>query len=545
MYARNPVPDKDVFGYLARAGQLVKRLLCNPLHVFLIFLGLGLILFSTQVSATSFATSALSTSNVSIQPGTSVPVIVNVGFSSNNPATISFEVVSPAGINVDGPLHSTSTVFPINRQLNVSADAETLPGEYLVTITVHTILDNQLFSQTHSLWVKVGPKSLVTYFTSPNTNLAPQITNISIVPQVVNLKRNETGHFSVSFINRNSATDYVVRLVEQPNLIAVHLTNATPHFVEPNQQVVVGGEIVTNSKTPFGFTPIYIEAYDVLSGQKTFLGVVNVNVIESTNIEASLPFLQYVITQKESQATFITLTNTEYNDTQITLESSSSLVQIESHIVHIPAKTSVSIPVLIQADNQPGIRNETIFVQNAKFSTTVSFSVNTTPAPIENLSLEVREEEIIVINNTPYAWTDVTFIAANIPVNWKVAFEVNHVTIPAQESVTVPMQVTAVKGVKDSFIVHVYNQGQFVQSYVVQSDPSPNPITGISGLIVANVSSVIGLLVIIFALLVVFSKRFRESIQSRLPKPKPPMVLTEKRSFEKTTETKIADPPKT
>lgn len=529
-------------GVVSRAGTFVKRLLCNPIPIFLIFIGLGLIIFSTQVHAMNAASSQLSTDSIAVQPGTSVPVKLVANFTSNNPATISFQVNAPNGITVDGPLHSISTVFPINRQVNVGASSSTLPGDYLVTFTVHTILDNQLFVQQHSLWVHVGAKSLVSYFTSPNTTLAPQITNISISPQVINLKRGETGHFSVSFINRNSATDYVVRLVEQVNLISVHLTNATPHFVEPNEQVVVGGEIVTTSKTPFGFTPIYLEAYDVLSGQKTFLGVVSVNVVETTNIEASLPFLQYVISPNRSQATFITLTNTEFNDTDVTLESSSSLVQIESHIVHVPAKTSVSVPVLIHADSVQGLRNEVIFVQNAQFSTSVSFSVRTTPVAVDPVALESREEEIIVTNTSPFAWTDVTFIAANVPSDWVVSFESNHIAIPAQKSVTVPVHVDAVKGEEDSFVVHVYNHGQLVDSYVVQSTPAPNVVSGVTGLIVANVSSIIGLIVIIFALLVVFSKSFRESVQSRLPKPKHPVYNPLVRSEKKVEMVKREEP---
>ncbi len=527
---------------MGKAILKVKRLLCNPLHVFLIVLGVGLILASTQVQAQSFVTSQLSTDTISVQPGSTLPVDLSVQFGSYNPAQISFIVNAPPGITVDGPLHSTTTAFDITRRLNVGASFNTPEGDYLVTIIVHTFLDNQLFSETHTLHVHVGPKSLVTYFTSPNTTLAPQIALISITPQIITLKRNETGHFSVSFLNQNSATDYVIRLVEQPNLVSVHLTNATSHLVEPNELVVVGGEVVTNAKTPFGFTPIYLEVYDVLSGQTKFLGVVNVHVVESTNVEAALPFLQYVISQNESQGTFITLTNTEYNDVQVLLQSSSSLVQIESQIVHIPSKTSVSVPVLIQADSQPGVRNETIFVENAQFSTAVSFTVKTTPSLPENLSLEARDEEIIVTNNTPFAWTNVTFLATNIPTNWVVTFESNHLTIPAQESVTVPISVEAVKGEKDSFIVHVYNKGQLVETYVVQSNPSPNAVSGVTGLIVANVSSLLGLIILIFAVLLIFSPRFRDAVRDRLPKAKPPqanpLVRTEKKvEIVKTEET--------
>ncbi len=356
----------------------MKRLFTRPWHVMLLIVGFVLVLSAAGMHAYSSFPVSISTNELELQANSELPVQIDVQTPYGKNAFVSFDVDYPSSVlSIDGELNSISTSFPIQRIMRVRALWDANPGIYVVKLMVHVKMDGQVFTETKFITVHVSPSSQVTYFTSPNSTFAPQVSSVVFSNENIVLQRNENASFSVSFVNKGSATDYLVRLAEHPIGITVHTTNDIHRFVEKNEGVTTFFEVSTSSFSPFEITPLRIESYDLVSGEKTFLGTVIVQVNEVSNIEMSIPFHEFVVEENDSIYSYVTLQNTEYSDVDLILESSSSLVEIQSRQVHIPSKSSLSVPLLIRASPFVGTRSETVFVMNSKITEQFSFVVTT------------------------------------------------------------------------------------------------------------------------------------------------------------------------
>jgi hypothetical protein len=321
---------------------------------------------------------------------------------------------------------------------------DSLLGVYPITFRTQLTNDLGTFLDTQTILVHVQKKGLVSFLTSDNTTLPSRATSPIFSAQQVEMGRNENASVLVSFINAGSTTDYLVRLSEPSLYVPVHIVNETHRFVEQGERVESLLEISTKPTTAFGTYALRVEAYDLVTREKTFLGTISVDVTKTVNVDVSFPFREVVVEKNSVGDYSLTINNTEYADFDGIIETSSSLTTVSSRQVHVPAKSSLTIPVIIQPSPLLSVRNETIYVMNAQLTREVSFLVNTVDAP-----------------------------AINVPVQ-----DANAIAIP-----------------------------------------SPGAVTG---LVTKAFSSWLGFIIIILAVLVVFSSKFRESIVSRLPKPLPP-----------------------
>ncbi|MBM3282120.1 MAG: hypothetical protein FJY86_02145 [Candidatus Diapherotrites archaeon] len=356
----------------------VKRLFCKPFHAALVLIGLVLIFSAAQMHAFSPIPVSLSTSELFMQPGSELPVVVRVDTPLGKSALVSFSLDYPSSVlRVDGELNRISTSFPLSRDFQIASQWNAPQGKYAVTLRTHITIENQTFTDTQTILVHVGKKGLVTYLTSANSTLSPQISNVVFSTENIRLSRNENASISVSFVNNGSATDYLIRLSEPSLFLPVHISNDTHRFVESGERITSYIEIKTTPTTVFGKTPLRIEAYNLVSGEKTFLGTILVDVFKTTNVSASIPFHSFVVEQNGEISSSITLTNTEYSDTEVILESSSSLVEIPLRQTIIPAKSSLSVPVIIHASPSLSVRSDSIFILNPEITEQVSFAVET------------------------------------------------------------------------------------------------------------------------------------------------------------------------
>lgn len=355
----------------------LKRCLMRPFHVALVVVGLVLLFSAAQMHAFSTIPVTLSAHELSLQPGTALPMVVRVDSPIGTTTSVSFNVDYPSALSVDGELSPIVTSFPLERDFHVAAKWNAPQGDYVVTFRVHTQVGGQSFSDTQTILVHVGEKGQVAYFTSPNTTLSPIISSVVFSANEIVLGRNENTSVSVSFSNNGSSTDYLVRLSEPSLNVPVHIINDTHRFVENGDSVTSFIEVATTPTTPFGKYPLRVEAYNLVSGEKTFLGSLVVRVVDVLNVDASIPFHSFVVEEKSFVNSSIALTNTEYSDADVVIESSSSLVEIPLRTVHIPAKSTVSIPLIIHASPSLSVRSDTVYILNAKLSEQVSFSVET------------------------------------------------------------------------------------------------------------------------------------------------------------------------
>lgn len=356
----------------------VKRCLLKPFHVALIVLGLVLIFSAAQMHALSTVPVSLSTHELFMQPGSALPLVVSVETPFGKNAFVSFGIDYPSSVlSVDGELNSISTSFPLKRDFTISTLWNAPRGDYLVTLHVYSVIENQTFTDTQTILVHVGKKGLVTYLTSSNTTMPANVSNVVFSSENVRVGRNENASVSVSFVNSGSATDYLVRLSEPALGFSAHVTSETHRFVDVGERVTSFVEISTTPTSPFGQTSLQVEAYDFVSGEKTFLGTIMVNVIKTTNLDVSVPFHEFVVEENGSIDSAITLDNTEYSDVDVIIESSSSLILVPLRQVHVPSKSSVSVPIIIQSSPSLGLRSDSLFILNAELTREVSFVVRT------------------------------------------------------------------------------------------------------------------------------------------------------------------------
>lgn len=362
----------------------IKRCLIRPIHVMLILAGLALLLSAAQMHAytpsSSNVFSSVSTQELFLQPDSELPVDIIVNTPYGKPVNISFSTEYPSHVlRVDGELHSISTSFPTQREMRVYANWNAPQGDYLVTLRVHIQDGAQSFTETHPIRVSVGEKGLLTYYTTPHTTFPARVSAPVFSTNTINLSRTERTTVSVSFLNSGSATDYLIRLTEPSLNLSVHIVNETHRLVEDGSRVTSWLDITARTNSPFGETPLYVEAYNLVSGEKTLLGVVRVNVYEKFNLAASLPFQSFVVEENDSLETLLTLENTEYSDVDVVIESSSSLAQPSHSTLRVPAKTTITVPLSIRASPSLGVRSDAVYILNPNLTEQVSFTVETVP----------------------------------------------------------------------------------------------------------------------------------------------------------------------
>jgi hypothetical protein len=338
---------------------------------------------SMQAHAYSPISASLSPSEVFLQPGSeisgTVSVYLHLQWEGAKNAHIEFDVQSPSGITLDGQLNPIATPISISRTFVVRASNTIPQGTYFATLYVRTILDNQEQTIPLPLTIHIGPKTHFLYQTTDYSTLAPTLGNVHISPSSIVLSRVETGSFEITFTHFGSTTDYLIRLAEPALSSKVSFTNATHRFVEDGDVVTAFMEVSTTQYTPIGVLPLRIEAYDLATGQKTFLGSVFVDVKESTHILASLPYSLIEVEAGTTANILLTLQNTQYNDSQFILESSSSSIQFDSRIVNVPAKSAVDVNVMIVGNDSPSLENGVIYVVHPSFTDEVNIAIMTVP----------------------------------------------------------------------------------------------------------------------------------------------------------------------
>lgn len=385
MTAKWPVRKERAASFVEKS--IIHPVLCNPARSLLVVLGIVLFMASMQTHAYTPVSASLTQSEVFLQPGSEISSTVSVYFplqwDNASTAHIEFDVQTPEGITIDGQLNPVDTPISISRNFVVRASNTIPQGTYSATLNVRTILDN--FEQTIPLpiTIQIGPKTHFLYQTTDYSTLAPTIGNVDISPSSLALTRVDTGSFEVSFTHFGSTTDYLIRLAEPVLSAKVSFANATHRFVEDGDTVTSFMEVTTTPYTPFGVFPLRIEAYDLATGQKTFLGSVYVDVTETTNVLSSLASHFFEVPANGSVSTILTLKNTEYNDTELILESNLFSIVFDSRIVKVPAQSTLDVNVTIFGNDVPSVENGTIYVVHPSFTDEVHFSIETVESDVD------------------------------------------------------------------------------------------------------------------------------------------------------------------
>ena len=368
--------------------SFIHPVLCHPFRSLLVVLGIILLTASMQAHAYTPIAASLSPSEVFLQPGTQVSGVVFVqlpySWESGSVAHVSFDIQSPPGIVIDGSLNSFDTPISVQRNFFIRAENSVPEGTYFATIWVGTILDG--FSQSIPLpiTIHIGPSSHFIYQTTGYSTLAPFIEGVSLSPSHLSLSRVDSGSSTISFTHRGSTTDYLIRLAEPMLGITVSFSDDTHRLVEDGEVVSSPLTIKTTPFTPHGTFPLRIEAYDLATGQSTFLRTLLVEVKESVHVLSSLPHRSFTIPAGGSTSSLLTLQNTEYDDVSLILESSSSSVVFDSRLVDVPARSSVDVNITLFSADDPSVSNETIYVIHPSFTDEIHFSVVTSQSPSED-----------------------------------------------------------------------------------------------------------------------------------------------------------------
>ncbi len=377
MTAKWPVRKERAAAFVKKS--IIHPVLCNPARSLLVVLGIVLFMASMQAHAYSPTSASLSQSEVFLQPGSeisnTVSVYIPLQWENASNAQIEFDVQTPSGITMDGQLNPIVTPISISRSFVVRASNTIPQGTYFATLYVRTILDNSSQTIPLPITIQIGPKTHFLYQTTDYSTLSPTIGNVNISPSQITLTRVDTGSFEVSFTHFGSTTDYLVRLAEPVLSAKVSFANATHRFVEDGDVVNSFMEVSTTPYTPFGILPLRVEAYDLATGQKTFLGSVYVDVKETTNVLSSLASHSFEVPVGESVSTFLSLKNTEYNDTEVILESNLSSIVFASRIVKVPAQSTLDVNVTIFGDDVPSVEMGAIYIVHPSFTDRVDFSI--------------------------------------------------------------------------------------------------------------------------------------------------------------------------
>ncbi len=370
----NPDADRPVHVLIAVMENLSRAIRYHPLRTFCVALGLFLVLFSTQVHAVGYAPfgAALSTNELQLQPGTELPIKVNVIVPTGGNIPVSFSVQSASGITLDGQLHPIAANYPFSRNLMVKAASNAKLGSYVLILNVNMVQDGVTHTYALPLHVNVVPKADVSFFTSDDSTASPFISSPQISPSALVMKRNESTSVVVSFRNNGSATDYEI-VTDYVLGLQIRVHNPTHRLVFPGQTVSSVIDIQSSPDSPFQEYIIGVRARNMVTNESFSLGHVNAKLVQSVNVMAAFPFNSVELPPNGRVDANLTISNLEYGDVDVVLQSDSSAIQLSSTLVHIPQQSSVSIPVVITGDASPSSRVETIYVMTPTSTQPLSF----------------------------------------------------------------------------------------------------------------------------------------------------------------------------
>ncbi len=492
-----------------------------PLRLSLVFFGLVLVLFSLNAQGYGFASASLSQNEFWMQPGSDVRAQVNVKITSSQLVPISFSINQVEGITIDGALQGLSTTGNFSRQVRIDVSPNVPPGDYSLQLTMHASLDGQTYHYPFPIIVHVSQKERVVYFTSSNSTLSPSIQNIQLSPQTITLHRGEVQYAHVSFRNVGNATDYAIEFNPKPIGLFASILTPNHSFVDAGEVVQSDIEFRAFASSPFEKMPISIYARNRVTQEKMFLGIVNVSIEKINHALLSIPFAHMELGKGESQQSFLTIQNTEASDLDLLVQTSSPSVELSSTQLHIPAKSSLSIPFTVHGGNSLGTRVESIYAFNSEYELSTSFSLATIPAVISSGEVETRTLSAEIENDSGIEWKNITLQLRNLPSTWKAQISPQNTSLLQGDSLTATIQLIVPQKESATFTFLVYNEGILVKTISVKSIPNPTSFTQISGFVSGVGRPFIGLVILILAALLIFSADFRNRIRGSLPKPKP------------------------
>ncbi|QQR92384.1 MAG: hypothetical protein IPJ89_04475 [Candidatus Iainarchaeum archaeon] len=493
----------------------------HPLRFSLILFGMALLLFSMNARAYGFASASLSGNEFWMQPGSDVRAHLDVDITSSELVPISFSINQVEGITIDGALHGIATTGKFSRQIRIDVSRDVPPGDYALQLTMHASLDGQTYHYPFPIIVHVSQKERVTYFTSSNSTLSPSIDRIQLSPRTISLQRGEVQYATVSFRNLGNPTDYAIEFNPQPIGIFASVVTPNHSFVDAGETVRSDIELRAFTTSPFETIPVSVYARNRVTQEKMFLGNIDVTVTKTTNALLSVPFQSIQLEKGASMQSFLTIQNTESSDLDVLLQSSSPSVELSATQLHIPANSSLSVPVTLNGSTSLGKQTETIYVFNSDYDNSVSFTITTVPAVIVLDEVETRTLEVVVENDSGAEWDNITMQLRNLPTGWKATIVPARASLLQGESLTAVLRVTAPKSESASLVVLVYDDGVLVKTIHVQSHSNPSDLSRITGFVSGIARPLIGVLVLIVAALIVFSADFRARMRKMMPKPKP------------------------
>lgn len=499
----------------------------HPLRFSLILFGFALVLFSLQAHGYAFASASLSENEFWMQPGTDVRARVDVDISSSQLVPISFSISQVEGITLDGALHGIATTGKFSRQIRIDVAENVTPGTYALQLTLHASLDGQTYSYPFPILVHVSQKERVAYFTSLNSTLSPSIDRIQLSPNNITLHRGEVEYAQVSFRNLGNPTDYAIEFYPAPTGLFASVVTPLHSFVDAGESVQSAIEFRAFDSSPFEVFPVSVYARNRVTQERTFLGSVQVSIERIDHALLSIPFSHVELEQGSELESFLTIQNTEASDLDLVVQSSSALLEVSSTLVHVPARSSVSIPFTIHASSAPGTRTDNVYAFNSSYETAASLTVSTIPAIIASGEVESRSMMVSIENDSGVEWKPISLQLRNVPSSWDAKVTSPSTSLLQGESLMASLELTAPRNQSASFLLLVYSNGVLVKSIPVRSTPNPDSFSQVTGFVSGVGKPVIGLVVLLLAALIVFSADFRKRVRDTLPKPKP--IVKEKK----------------
>lgn len=349
---------------------------CYPLRIALVTLGVMILFFAAYSHAYAYVNVSASTQTLQMQPGSALPIDVFVQIQGD-PVSVFFTPQAHPFLTLDGQLQSITAPYSFTRHASMYVNPQTPPGNYSTTLYVQAQANGATYSYPLTFFVEVSPKGLAEFHTTPNSTISPYITNPIVSTRNVVLNRDQEAHVTISFTNNGSATDYRVELAENvPGLLA-YMQDGAHSFVQPGETVYSVLQIKASTTTPIGEYSIPLRIRDVVTQDKTSLGFVHVRVEKTEGAQLVLPQTSFEVSTENENTVLLTIQNTEWSDLDAHLITSSPRVFIENTQVHIPAKSTIEVPVIILPSDAKGTRVETLYLVSPTFETQVSFEVNT------------------------------------------------------------------------------------------------------------------------------------------------------------------------
>ncbi|MDZ4256888.1 MAG: hypothetical protein U1C71_04720 [archaeon] len=486
----------------------------HPLRVALVGVGILLLMMAPQVQATAFVDVSSSSHAFQLKPGTSLPIDVSIVIQGDEAVTLSFTPQAHPFLQLDGQLHPITSPFSFTRHLTIKAAPNAPPGDHTITLFVEAFIGGARYAFPQTYAVKVMPSGFTEFRTTPDSTLAPFITQIVFSEQDIELNRNDTELFSVSFVNQGSATDYRIEFTEQPVHFKARIQGGVHRFVQPGERVQSVIEVSTDTRTPFDTYSLSLRARNLVTQDTTFLGTVLVRVDKVSHALVALPTLLYEVEEQGTVASYITIENTEWNELDVLITTSSPRIKVSSPSIRVPPKSSLSIPITIFGSDSPGLRSESLFIVSPDFDAQVHFTVQTIPTKIIPGETERVTQTILISNATDSPWGNVFIIPTSIPQGWDVRISPTRTSIPFQSGVNVTIDVIRPEGESGSFDLQVFNDG-------VEVDRVPIEFQGeerdpFSGLFVLTPGPIFLGILLLILLVLIFSSRVRDFVRAKL-----------------------------